>query len=478
MISRIESFVEQYHMIDEGDTVIAGVSGGADSVCLLLVLLELQKKLSFAIEAVHIEHGIRGEASIADALFVEKLCQRHSVPFHQFHYCVPAYAKEHGMSEEEAGRILRYQAFEETALPYDKAKIAVAHHQNDQAETVLFQLVRGSSVKGIAGMAPVRGKIIRPLLNISREEIEAYLKERGETYCTDATNLTIDYARNKIRHQILPVLMELNPQALQHIGQTAEDTRAMEQYVESQVMVLWDRYIEALPKEEMCGQEERYQKLCIRREITGEHSVLMNMLIHRALAAVAGSSKDIARVHVESVVKLFALQVGRSISLPYHMTAGRTYDGVIITQKTEGMPQTAGYAYTQLWEQEDKGVLLGQCQNFKLRLKKYDGNEAEIPKKAYTKWIDYDKIKNSLYVRTRRPGDFITIDENGRTQKLKQFFVNEKIPSEERDHVLLVADGSHIVWIVGRRISAYYKVSVQTEEILEIQYDGGNEEDE
>lgn len=142
------------------------------------------------------------------------------------------------------------------------------------------------------------------------------------------------------------------------------------------------------------------------------------------------------------------------------------------------MPQTAGYAYTQLWEQEDKGVLLGQCQNFKLRLKKYDGNEAEIPKKAYTKWIDYDKIKNSLYVRTRRPGDFITIDENGRTQKLKQFFVNEKIPSEERDHVLLVADGSHIVWIVGRRISAYYKVSVQTEEILEIQYDGGNEEDE
>lgn len=478
MISRIEAFVEQHHMIEEGDTVIAGVSGGADSVCLLLVLLELQKKLSFSVEAVHIEHGIRGEASIADALFVEKLCQRLNVPFRRFDYCVPAYAEEHGMSEEEAGRALRYQALEETASHYGKSKVAVAHHQNDQAETVLFQMVRGSSVKGMAGMSPVRGKVIRPLLTVSREEIEAYLKERGEQYCMDATNLSTDYARNKVRHQILPVLTELNPQALLHIEQTAEDIRAMEQYVESRVSALWNRYIEELPREEACGQEDLYKKLCIRREITEEHSVLMNTLIHKALAAVAGSSKDIARIHVESVVKLFALQVGRSISLPYHMTAGRTYEGVVITQTAEGTPQTAGTVSAPLPEAEDKGVPLEQCQDFKLHLKKYSGNEAEIPKKAYTKWIDYDKIKDNLCVRTRRQGDFITIDESGRTQKLKQFFVNEKIPGEERDHVLLVADGSHIVWIVGRRISAYYKVSAQTEEILEIRYNGGNEEDE
>lgn len=479
MIEKIESFVKQYHMIDEGDTVIAGISGGADSVCLLLVLLELQKKLSFSLEAVHIEHGIRGKESIADAQFTQALCARLGVPFYRFDYCVPNYAREHGLSEEEAGRVLRYQAFEERASRHEKGKIAVAHNQNDQAETILFHLARGSSVKGMAGMPPVRDKIIRPLLTVSRKEIETYLKERGEAYCTDMTNLITDYARNKVRHQILPVLTELNPKALLHMEQTAEDIRGIEQYMDSQTAALWERCVTEPLEKEACGRGEAHSTLCIRREIIKEHPVLVKALIHRALTQAAGSSKDLTRVHVEGVVKLFSSQVGRRIRLPYHMTAERIYDGVRI-ERTAGSVRAyeKSLGGALLSENKAEEIPLEQCPLFRLHLQKYKENEVEIPKKPYTKWIDYAKIKDNLCVRTRRQGDFITIDEKGRTQKLKQFFVNEKVPKEERDKILLIADGSHIVWIVGSRISAYYKVSAQTEEILEIQFDGGNEEDE
>lgn len=227
MIPGVESFLEQYHMIEQSDVVVAGVSGGADSVCLLLHLLELKEKLSFTLAAVHVQHGIRGKESLQDAAFVEELCRRYQVQLFRYDYDVPEYAKQHGYSEEEAGRNLRYESFhkalEELGAP--EGKIAVAHNRNDLAETMLWNMIRGSGMRGMAGIPPVRDGIIRPLLHTARVEIENYLKEKGESYCTDATNASLDYTRNRIRNQVLPVLEELNAGVYAHMERLGDDIR-------------------------------------------------------------------------------------------------------------------------------------------------------------------------------------------------------------------------------------------------------------
>ena len=190
MIQKILKFITENDMLKANDRVIVGVSGGADSVCLLFTLMEIRREIPLTLAAVHVEHGIRGEDAKEDARYVQRLCQEYDIPFRKYCYRVAEIARERKQSVEEAGRELRYQAFEEACREYHANKIAVAHHMDDDAETVLLNLFRGSGLKGLAGIPAVRGKIIRPLLCVSRQEIEQYLTEHGIAYRTDATNLT------------------------------------------------------------------------------------------------------------------------------------------------------------------------------------------------------------------------------------------------------------------------------------------------
>lgn len=455
MIDKIHSYVDKYHMITQGDTIIVGVSGGADSVCLLLVLMELRKRIPFTIRVVHIEHGVRGDTSKQDALFVKSLCNENGISEVEYSYDVPHIAREQGISVEEAGRKLRYQAFDQEAGKVERAKIAIAHNQNDNAETMLHHLVRGSALQGIAGIAPVRGNIIRPLLCVTREEIEAYLAERGQNYCTDATNFELVYTRNRIRHEVLPVLKQINAQAVPHMSGAAEVLRETQEYMQLQteqlklaaVTIDGDRV--TLYKDRICQEPEIIRKL----------------LIHQLIGEQAGSRKDIASVHINDVLHLFDLQVGKSINLPYGLRAERIYEGVRLTKRDKS-------------ESGKEPVRLEDSQCFSCRIFDNNMDIGKIPKKKYTKWLDYDKIEDNLCVRNRYTGDFFLLDETGKRKKLKQYFVDEKIPQEQRDEILLIADGSHIVWVVGYRISAKYKVTENTRRILEIQYDGGKKENE
>lgn len=478
MIDKISSYVKKYHMIAEGDTIIAGISGGADSVCLLLVLCELQKSLPFVIRAVHIEHGIRGEASRADEQFVQALCDKLGIPLVCYHYDVPKLAKEWGNSLEEAGRKLRYETFAREAESAARAKeveksataiqailakqvkIAVAHHENDNAETVLHHLVRGSALQGLAGIAPVRGNLIRPLLCVTREEIEEFLKQRGQSYCIDATNYELEYTRNRIRHEVLPVLTQINGQAVSHMAYSAEVLRETQEYMQMQSKRL----------EETAVTKTEEGLLVNREEVWKEPVILRRLLLHRQICELAGSSRDIAASHVNAVLELFDRQVGRSINLPYGICAKRVYEGVYFTETKE---KTAGEK--PFWGQ---AAPLPKCDSFRCRIFENNERREEIPKKKYTKWFDYDKIKDNLCVRNRQKGDYFWLNEGGDRKKLKQYFVDEKIPQDMRNTILLVAEGEHIVWVVGYRISAKYKVTENTERVLEIQYDGGRTENE
>ena len=219
-------WLERYHMIREGETVIVGVSGGADSVCLLFVLKKYQELHPFTMEVVHVEHGIRGQESLEDAGFVKELCDRLKVPFHLEQKDVKALAAQEGLSVEEAGRMARYAAFEEWRQKTGGCAIAVAHHANDQAETILWNLIRGSGVRGMSGIQPVNGYVIRPLLGCTREEIEAWLREQQICYRTDRTNLEDTYTRNKLRLKVLHYLeQECNPRACAHIAMAGERVR-------------------------------------------------------------------------------------------------------------------------------------------------------------------------------------------------------------------------------------------------------------
>lgn len=486
MIPGVEAFLEQYHMIEQSDVVVAGVSGGADSVCLLLHLLELKEKLSFTLAAVHVQHGIRGEESLQDAAFVEELCRRYQVQLFRYDYDVPEYAKQHGYSEEEAGRNLRYKSFhkalEELGAP--EGKIAVAHNRNDLAETMLWNMIRGSGMRGMAGIPPVRDGVIRPLLHTARVEIENYLKEKGESYCTDATNASLDYTRNRIRNQVLPVLEELNAGVYAHMEQLGDDIRKTQEYLSAVIEEKRAQYVER--------DFRKTQAFLISEELLKEPEILYTSIIKECICETAASSKDITRTHVELVQKLFSMQTGRSVNLPYQVVAERTYGGVRL-QKCEKQPEhkitePVGMLSSQSSSQpvgRQSGQPAGCCgisieehPDFACRIYKREELPEGISKKKYTKWLDYDKIKNSLLIRNRQPGDYFVLDETGRTQKLKQYFVNEKILKEQRDTIPLVADGAHILWIVGYRISAYYKVSSTTKTILEIQYYGGREDNE
>lgn len=512
MLDEVYEWSVQEKLIEPGDFVLAGVSGGADSVCLLRLLLDFREKMDFTLEAVHVEHGIRGAESRQDAAFVEALCQKYEVSCHVCHVNVPEYAAEHGLGLEESARILRYEAYRTVAeqaaekygcggrldeeLPAEdlqeaaglrrarpRIRVALAHHADDNAETVLFQMVRGSGIRGLCGMQPVRAMtdniaVIRPLLLTTRAGIETYLKARGQEYRTDSTNLDTDYSRNRIRHEVLPQLSQINPQAVSHITKCAGLLSELTAYMEEETAAI----LSAVCVDETDGCR-------IGMELFYRYpALLQGEVVLKALERVAGSRKDIGRVHVEAVIKLAGRQVGRSYSLPYGMRAERTYEGVYIRRKMPYAPLAADgsalggekecYELSQELllraEAGERIRLLLPDGEFCLRVLDFHGEMREIPKKAYTKWLNYDKIKCNLYLRKRAGGDYLVIDEAGHRKKLKEYFIEAKIPREQRGQIWLLTEGSHVIWAVGARIGTDYKVSENTKRVLEVQISGGN----
>lgn len=481
MIKQVTEWIKKEALICEGDTVIVGVSGGADSVCLLRVLLELQQTLPFSLDAVHVEHGIRGEASRADAQFVAGLCEKYQVPLQTYEVDVPEYAKEKGIGLEEAARILRYDCYQKEVMRHGSAKgmvkVALAHHADDNAETFLFQMVRGSGLDGLSGMQPKRdfgesAQIIRPLLVVDRGQIEEYLGEIGQDYRMDETNFDTEYSRNRIRHDILPALQQINTAAVAHINQSAARLRQVSEYLA----------VEVQNAEKSCCLATEEGLLIKKVEWEQFPELIRSELVYDALAEVSGSSKDIGTVHVDAVQGLFFSQVGRKLYLPYSVAAYRDYEGVLLAKqrKSGEKPKLEEEGYI-LGEEEKRRLEQGEILRLDwedgaitFQIREGMGKVGQIHKKKYTKCFNYDKIRGVLRIRRRKAGDYLTVDSQGHKKKLKEYFINEKIPQKERDTMWLLAEESHIIWVIGGRISTCYKIDEHTKRILEVQVVGGN----
>lgn len=441
------AYIEKYRMIEAGSQAVAGVSGGADSVCLLFLLMEYQKRVPFSLRAVHVNHHVRGEEAVRDQEFTRRLCESLGVPLDLYDYDVPRMAETEHLSCEEAGREARRRAFYRTACRWerpDQVRIALAHHENDQAETVLHNLVRGAGLAGLAGIRPVHrtgsGMYIRPLLCISREETENYLSQRGIPWVTDSTNEEEVYTRNKIRREILPALMQINSSAVKNIAAAAGRVLEAEDYLSERTQKAVEKYT-----------AKEGSVWILSRDLFEEPMLLQKRVVKNVLEAAAGKKKDLSSAHMEAVLELAKGRTGASASLIYGLRAQQVYGDIHITRG----------------EQEKKDLL-------ELEFRVFPYENQQIPEKTYTKWFDYDKIKNGLAVRRRLPGDYLMISRDGGTKKLKDYFIDCKVPRRERDNVTLLADGSHVLWAVGYRISEYYKVTSQTKKVIKVQVKGEN----
>ncbi len=484
MVKKIAEYINKYHMLKDGDTVIIGVSGGADSVCLLSVLCELRQTRKLSLIAAHVNHLYR-ETADRDENYVKKLCMDLGVEYKCLRMNVQAVAAEKGLSFEEAGRFVRYDFFMKLKEEYGADKIAVAHHLEDCSETVLFQLFRGSNTKGLGGITPTKGDVIRPLLNISRNEIEQYLLERNIEWMEDETNDSLEFSRNAIRHCILPLAEKVCSGASAKIAETAEELRAVEEYLAMQTQCIYD---------DKC--EIKDGGIFIRvSDLQELHPVLQSRILYLMLEKQAGTAKDLGRIHVKELEGLCNLQSGRSLDFPYKVRGYRTCDGILVRRESASSPSTVKSSEKSLlYSENDYRVQDYACDTVvpmgreleageemffdvpnlgMVRIKlHFDVKMENIPQKTYTKWFDYDKISRCPVFRKRREGDYLTIDEAGNHKKLKEYLIQEKIPSYKRDELWILADEAHVMWVPGHRISAYYKISEKTERVLEVTIGG------
>ena len=421
--------------MQKGDRLIVGVSGGADSVCLLEVLLALKDKWQWNLTAVHVNHGIRGESADADENFVRDLCGDRGVCCHVYREDVPALAKEKGLSLEEAGRLVRREAFEQELGSAGNGRIVLAHHADDNAETFLMNVSRGTGIEGLGGIRPEAGPYVRPLLWAGRNEIEAFAARQGLRYCEDESNEDESYTRNLIRRQVLPLLTgHVNSRAAEHIGSAMQEIRELTGYLDRETDRLMDLYVK---------QEDG--QWILDAEAAQEEPYPVSCLIKKCLSQAAGCAKDIGRAHITAVADLLAGQAGRQISLPYGLTAVREHGSLVIRRESAkpGDRMSPFRAESRFVDQ------LGALDD------------------PYTKYFDYGIITDRSVFRTRQPGDYIVIDAAGHRQKVGDWMTDHKIPHEKRDEIRLLADGSHVYWIAGYRQSEDSLVTEDTETIIE-----------
>ena len=463
---RVKSFCDDNALIEKNDGIVAGISGGADSVFLFLYLLQVQKEYNLRLCFVHVNHGIRGSEADSDERFVEELCEQNGVMYKVFYKDIPKMAQEMSMTEEEAGRVYRYEFFEEVRKELGYNKIAVAHHQDDQAETVLFQLLRGSGFRGLGGMRAKNADVIRPLLAVKKQEIVETLEKKGQSYCTDSTNNEDEYARNQIRNHLIPYLQEnLQKETVSHIAKTASYMQDVTEFIDLQTDMVWESVIE-------CKEGRPKEIKAYLSEMKKLHVVLQREIFMRMIEYMSGRRKDITARHIDALTRLTISQTGRKINLPYDIVAAKYYDCILMSHKDRWYHSSQ--SFTEVYEEK---ISAGQEYNVT-----FTNNNSHtisfhteetgimtdiIKKNSCTKWFDYAKIKNMPELRYPKEGDYLWLRTDGSKKKLSRILIDSKIPADERKNILVLADGAHIMWIPElSRCSAYYYINDKTKKML------------
>ena len=483
-------FSEQNGLFSPGDKVVVAVSGGADSVCLLLTLVNLKEKTDITPVVCHINHGIRGEEADRDQQFVIDFAKKLGVECHSFKEDIPKYARENHIGEEEAGRKIRYQRFSELCEKVGARKVAVAHNSDDKAETVVFNLVRGSSLAGLAGIKPKSERlgceIVRPLLSFRRSEIEEYLKHNGvEEWCMDSTNDLDSYMRNRIRHNIMPELDSVCSSAVEHITTTAEDVMGAMDYINSVTEAAYTR---------------RYSDHTLSLECWDRvPDFIKKHLCYKFICDEAGRKKDISRDNVNDVIMLASKEAGKKINLPYGIVIKKSYGKLVaekaITSKdgaaegavkismkavsTEGKKERQLLVFTS--DMSGGEFVKKEAHGFTATVRSINDYETingglTFRSTADTVYFDAEKVRalgQEVVVRTPQYGDFFCAYADGRTKNLSRLFIDAKIPESERGSKRCVYIENHCLWVPGLRNDETLRIDETTTKVLEITYREG-----
>lgn len=427
MLSKVKSYIKSHNLLHHNDLYIVALSGGADSVALLLLLDEM----GYQVHATHCNFHLRGEESDRDELFCEQLCLQKNIPFHRVHFDTQTYAETHKVSIEMAARELRYHYFEQLRKDIGAMGICVAHHRDDSVETVLLNMVRGTGLRGLCGIQPRNGYILRPLLCVSRKEIEGYLQEKGQAYVTDSTNLQDDVLRNKMRLNVLPMLQELNPAVSEHIQQMAENLTEAQKVIDAVV----DTF-----KNDTTLDLKNLDKYGSREYIAFEW-----------LKEYGFNSSQVAQILNAKTGSVFYSPTGQQIF---------SNRGTIFLQLSNNQPPTPLRIPKEGNYSLDNGT--------KISIKK---ESVWISKKTDIATLDSSKVKFPLIVRPVKKGDWmIPFGMKGR-KLLSDMMTDLKMSVLEKRQQLVVEDvDGNILWLVGIRTDNRYQVSEETKEVMSINF--------
>ncbi len=441
LVLNAKNTILAHGLIPAGCGVLAGVSGGADSVALLCALKELSAELGFVLFAAHLNHGIRGDEAEGDQQYVGQLCEKLGVPLYEERLDIPAIAASEGKTLEQAAREQRYAFFERALKKCGAERIAVAHHMEDQAESIMLHLIRGSGLRGLTGMKHMRGNIIRPFLNLHRRDIEAYLAEKGIAYRTDSTNLDRDASRNRLRLDVMPYLAEhINPAVTEVLCSMGTLLSEDESYLAKEAEQALNR----------AKTERGYD----RAMLSGLPLPIKSRAVRLAVEK-AGVYSDIDRIHAEKLMELLDARTGASLDLP-HIAAWVSYGDICFGKRAEKQAWEIPFVFPG--ETVVPGGLFFA-----------DTAEGDIIKDNLVGFMDMDRLPGGTVVRPRREGDVFRPCGAPGSKKLKAVFIDRKIPREEREKPGIF-HGSELLFMPGLGISDKVKVTADTRRILRVKY--------
>ncbi len=454
LVSKVKATIKKHRLLNSDDRILVSVSGGPDSVALLSILQELKDEFQWNLEVAHINHKLRGKESEKDLEFVKQLAAKFGLEFHSTSVNTKKFAKDKKLSLEDTARQIRYAFLEKTAQKIKEDKIALGHTQNDQAETVLMRLFRGSGTLGLSGIPIKRGKFVRPFLEVSREEVLTYLKRNKLSYRIDKSNLTAQFLRNRIRAKLLPWLKkEFNPEIVSTLSRTATILNEIGQYLDKETKKIFEKLT----------QTGKNKILVNRQKFSNLDNIFKKNLVRYSWRKLTGDIYPLEFKQVERVLDLVETgQVGKRVNLKSGYWAELNSKHLVIFKK-----QLRKYKIPVKFPGEFK--LNGH--NLKARIIE----RRKLPEKIQTKsenqaYLDWGKLKDPLNLRGFLPGDkFKPLGMKG-NKKLSDFFTDSKIPRHKREETLLLTSKGKIAWIVGQRISDEFKITNKTKKVLALQF--------
>ncbi|MCK4863249.1 MAG: tRNA lysidine(34) synthetase TilS [Dehalococcoidales bacterium] len=464
---KVRRFIRQHDLVTGQQKLLVAVSGGPDSVCLLHILWKLQKELEIELYVAHLNHQLRGAESDTDAACVADLAHRLGIPATIESRDVKAYQLQHRLSPEEAAREVRYSFLAQTAAEIGAARVAVGHTADDHVETIIMHLLRGSGTRGLRGLLPVSRwqsgddslVILRPLLELTREETTAYCRRHRLAPRTDTSNLSPEPFRNKIRHQLLPQLQGYNPQVAEALLRTARIAADDLAFIDKEVARQWDKVAHA----------EKGSVVISKKEFSALPSALKRHLLRAAVETLLGNLKDIEAGHIEDIMDALDKPAGKVIGLPDGLNFTIEYDRYVLSPDPVSL-----CPFPPLGDETELNIP-GQT-----TIPGWNIEATVIPQSEYTEvgnitddfiaHFNYDKTGNKLTVRHRRPGDRFQPLGMDRPKKLNEFMIDARIPQTWRRRIPIVCSPELILWAVGYRIDERVKVTRNTKQVLRLKF--------